>query len=564
MDHAVATDGVGVAGAAGSRLLPDRRLVKLAADGSQAAFAEIFRRHHQALYRYSLSIVASEQDARDAVQATMVKLLDSLPGEQRNIALKPWLFKIAHNEAISIIRRRRESSLEAEPEQQVAEDSGELRDRTRDLLADLSALPDRQRSAVVLRELSGLSHQEIGFALGVSQAAAKQAVYEGRVALQQAEAGREMDCSTAQQMLSANDRRILRGRKISAHLRTCSGCRDFEKSIKARRSELAGLAPLSVVASKEILASIFGSGAGPGGGLGALGISGAVKALSGATAAQVATSAAVIAGAGVAITAGGVVGGKPDPASAGASEGSRGVLAAAVESPPSPEPKTELATADNSPGAAIARALGQAGGRIADGRPDIGSGSRGNAFDPPGTPPRGGGPGTAMPDGAGGGDTGSPAGGDGPEGNGPPGQSPGGPPGKGPDGNGPPGQSPDGPPGNGPGGNGPPGQSPGGPPGNGPGGNGPPGQSPDGPPGNGPGGNGPPGQSPGGPPGNGPGGNGPPGQSPGLPPGPPSTPPGQAPGGPPGKLPGGLPGKVPNGAGPPGLPPGGSPGKAQK
>ena len=62
------------------------------------------------LYRFCLAIVGGPQDAQDALQNTMVKALRALPGEEREIQLKPWLYRIAHNEAIDLLRRRRESA----------------------------------------------------------------------------------------------------------------------------------------------------------------------------------------------------------------------------------------------------------------------------------------------------------------------------------------------------------------------------------------------------------------------------------------------------------------------
>src|SRR5688572_12663795 len=88
-------------------LLSDDRLARLAAKGSSAAFSTVYRRHHQAIYRYCLSIVGNEHDARDALQDTMASALRAIQGEEREISLRPWLFRIAHNEAISVLRRKR-------------------------------------------------------------------------------------------------------------------------------------------------------------------------------------------------------------------------------------------------------------------------------------------------------------------------------------------------------------------------------------------------------------------------------------------------------------------------
>src|SRR5690349_18416198 len=83
-----------------SRILSDRRLVERATRGDSRAFATIYERHGQALYRYCMAILGDPQDAQDALQATMEKALSALPGEKREIELKPWLYRIAHNESI--------------------------------------------------------------------------------------------------------------------------------------------------------------------------------------------------------------------------------------------------------------------------------------------------------------------------------------------------------------------------------------------------------------------------------------------------------------------------------
>jgi RNA polymerase sigma factor (sigma-70 family) len=260
------------------RLLTETALARRAAAGSEAAFAEIFRRHHQPLFRYALSILGNDDDARDVVQQTMLALLRSLPGDDRQIALRPWLFRIAHNEAISLRRRRTDAPLESVPEPADDALDASTRLRAHVLIADLAGLPDRQRSAIVMRELNGMSHAEIGVALGVSPEAAKQTVYEARCALQEQEEGREMTCDDARRTISAHDRRRLRGRKLRAHLRSCSSCRSFEETISRRSAELAAVGFLPAAPAAELLASVLGSGGGAGGGGGGL-LGGGVAAL---------------------------------------------------------------------------------------------------------------------------------------------------------------------------------------------------------------------------------------------------------------------------------------------
>ena len=64
-------------------MLSDDRLARRAVEGDERAFAAIFRRYHQSLYRFCLAILGNPQDAQDALQNTMVKALRALPGEER-------------------------------------------------------------------------------------------------------------------------------------------------------------------------------------------------------------------------------------------------------------------------------------------------------------------------------------------------------------------------------------------------------------------------------------------------------------------------------------------------
>ena len=102
-----ATPSAASAGPGAARLLSDDQLAHRATKGDQRAFAAIYRRYHQDLYRYCAAIVGNPEDAHDALQNTMVKVLRSLPGEKRRVQLKPWLYRIAHNESVELLRRRR-------------------------------------------------------------------------------------------------------------------------------------------------------------------------------------------------------------------------------------------------------------------------------------------------------------------------------------------------------------------------------------------------------------------------------------------------------------------------
>jgi RNA polymerase sigma factor (sigma-70 family) len=278
--------------------LGDEGLARLAARGNERAFAAVYDRYHQTLYRYCRSILKDDADAQDALQSTFTRALSALQRDQRSAPLRPWLFRIAHNEAISVMRRRRRDEQPfadaALPLAASAEDQAGARARLEMLLGDLASLPERARSALVMRELSGLSHEEIAVALEISPGAAKQAIFEARRGIAECAEGRVMACAEVCRAISDGDRRVLRGRRVRAHLRDCASCSAFAAAIGARQVEMRAIVPvLPAAASAVVLARAMESAIGGGTGGGALGTGGA--ATGGAAAASTAGKAAGVA-----------------------------------------------------------------------------------------------------------------------------------------------------------------------------------------------------------------------------------------------------------------------------
>jgi RNA polymerase sigma factor (sigma-70 family) len=269
-----------------------------AARRDSAALAELYERHHQALYRYCRSILRDDEEARDALQSTMAKALAALRDEERDFEVRPWLFRIAHNEAISMVRQRREAvdldaigSLGSDSLAQAVED----RARLDQLRSDLRDLPERQRAALVLRELSGLSHEEIAVVLHSSARAVKQTIFDARTALHQCAEGRAMLCADVQRALSDGDGRVMRGRRLRAHVRSCGACREFKAALAQRPADLALLAPaLPSAAGAALLAQLL-----PGA---AAGVTSTAGAAGGVAASAGGAATAGVAGGGVAAT----------------------------------------------------------------------------------------------------------------------------------------------------------------------------------------------------------------------------------------------------------------------
>ncbi|MEY2513218.1 MAG: hypothetical protein QOJ89_576, partial [bacterium] len=246
--------------------LGDDLLAGRAAGGNGAAFTALYERYYGPLLGYTRSILLDAEDARDATQNALESALRALPGRDTDRPLRPWLYKIAHNEAIDIMRRRRpqtEMTPALEPLVDGPEVDAEQRGRLAELVDDLRTLPERQRGALVMRELNGLSYDEIGQALGLSNEAARRAVFDARNALHDAVDGRATECTSVRHSISDGDRRSLRARGIRAHLRSCDDCASFQRSIGTRRADLHLLAPWL---SGAAVMGALGLGAGGAGG----------------------------------------------------------------------------------------------------------------------------------------------------------------------------------------------------------------------------------------------------------------------------------------------------------
>ncbi len=166
------------------RTQPDRRLVALVRAGYEAAFEEIVRRYGRPLGRYAASIVGGRSE--DVLQDAFAKALPALCRDDAEIDLRPWLFRIVRNTALNDLRDSPPSAeilAEAIAGGRNPAEELECREELADLMVRLQALPEPQRTAIVMRELEGLGHEEIAAALGLTGGGARQAIYRARQTL---------------------------------------------------------------------------------------------------------------------------------------------------------------------------------------------------------------------------------------------------------------------------------------------------------------------------------------------------------------------------------------------
>ncbi len=307
----------------------------------------LYERHAGGLLSFCTYMLGSRHDAEDAVQATFASAYRALRANERPVVLRPWLFAIARNDCLSIMRKRRptvelngELALRGDPLREL-----ELHKEVRQMLEGLRELPEPQRAALVLAELHGLSQAEMGTVLDVQPEQVKAYVYQARSNLISEKRAREADCrEIREELASARGAALLRGR-LRRHVRSCADCRVYADGVARQRRHLGALLPLapSLLLKYRALKD-------------ALGLGGADP----ATYAGSATVAGSVAGAAAEIAGGGIKAIAVKVAAGAAILGATAGVGASVLSAPATPP--ESARTSTTAGSAKPSLLASAGG----------------------------------------------------------------------------------------------------------------------------------------------------------------------------------------------------------
>ena len=263
--------------------------------GHDDAFRVIHDRYRQRLFAYTRQMLPHRQDAEDALQDVFVRAYAGLRANHRELALRAWLYRVAHNRCIDELRRP------SPPAPEVLEllrspvhdpiDEADRRESLRRLIADVRRLPEQQRSALLMRELGGMSYADMAGALGVTVPAVKSLLVRARLALGQALEARDAACSDIrEELIVSHDRGLRPNAMARRHMRDCAGCRDFRHQLRGVSRRFAAIVP--TLGPLGVLANMLGAG---GAGSGAAG--GALAASAGAGAGAGTGSAVVGAGA---------------------------------------------------------------------------------------------------------------------------------------------------------------------------------------------------------------------------------------------------------------------------
>lgn len=176
--------------------MDENKFISLAQKGDQAAFEQLLDRYQKPVYHQALRLVGNPEDAADVTQEVFLKVWKHLPSFRGESGFATWLYRLTDNAAIDLLRREKKRrggpSLDDEegaalltpadpapsPYQRV--ERKELRRAVADGLAQLT---EEHRRILVLREVSGLSYEEIGDILGLTPGTVKSRLARARISL---------------------------------------------------------------------------------------------------------------------------------------------------------------------------------------------------------------------------------------------------------------------------------------------------------------------------------------------------------------------------------------------
>jgi DNA-directed RNA polymerase specialized sigma24 family protein len=196
--------------------------------------------------------------------------------DEREINLRPWLYRIARNRCLNHLRKPTadaQESMDMVPMVDAASTAEKVHNREefRQLLSDVSKLPETQRSALLLREMDAMSYEEIAQAMETSVPSVKSLLVRARISLAEASQARQLTCGEVRLELAeaAEGLRKVSG-PVRRHVRDCDECSDFRTQVRSNDKVLAALFPAGpLLAVKGFLASKLGFGGGASGGAGA-------------------------------------------------------------------------------------------------------------------------------------------------------------------------------------------------------------------------------------------------------------------------------------------------------
>jgi RNA polymerase sigma factor (sigma-70 family) len=235
------------------RLRSDDQLLAQFRAGHDEAFDVLHDRYRQRLFAYVRQMLSAgtRQDAEDVLQDVFVRAYGALRADAREMNVRAWLYRVAHNRCIDHLRRPVPPPAEVfevsrKPLHDPVEEAQRREDLTR-LVEDISRLPEQQRSALLMRELDGMSYADLASALDVTVPAVKSLLVRARVGLVDAADAREAACDDIRDdLLATYDRGVKASGRARRHMRTCDSCSEYRVALRGMRQSFASLSPVGL------------------------------------------------------------------------------------------------------------------------------------------------------------------------------------------------------------------------------------------------------------------------------------------------------------------------------
>ena len=261
------------------RLQSDERLIALVRRGNHHAFEALVARYQARLLAFCRHMLSSKEDAEDVLQEVFAAAFNAILADQREINVRPWLYRIARNRSLNHLRRAQAVGVDSmdvhlSEHGQTTADKVHRREDFRMLIADVQELPETQRTALLLREIDALSYDQIAEAMETTVPSVKSLLVRARVSLAEAAEARMLSCDEVRAELGEVAEGLTRtSAPVRRHLRTCDRCAAFRKQLRETNKALAALFPVGplLLLKKTLLAHLGTSAAAGGGGAAASG-----------------------------------------------------------------------------------------------------------------------------------------------------------------------------------------------------------------------------------------------------------------------------------------------------
>jgi RNA polymerase sigma factor (sigma-70 family) len=279
------------------RLQSDERLIALTRRGQHAAFEALCARYQSRLLSFCRHMLSSREDAEDVLQEVFAASFNAVLADEREINVRPWLYRIARNRSLNHLRRASAVGVDSmdvhfADHGMSTGDRAIRRESFRELLYDVHQLPETQRTALLLREIDALSYEQIAQAMETTVPSVKSLLVRARISLAEAAEARKLSCAEVRLELGEVAEGLVKpSAPVRRHVRDCDRCRSFKKQLKENNHALAAVLPVGplLLLKKLLLAKLGSASAGSAhvaGGAGAtMGAGAAAGAAGGASAA---------------------------------------------------------------------------------------------------------------------------------------------------------------------------------------------------------------------------------------------------------------------------------------